>query len=408
MSPSSARQQAILEVGRRRGLVRGDVLDRILAEASATGLTQSLHSTLGQGQLDLLQEAARRSRYACPRGCVQLAFEDLATMAALACPRCAARLVPDGEAPGPRPTGAHPAAAGAPRLIGGYEVVEELGRGSFGVVYEVQRPGIARRFALKVLLRASDDPELLARFRLEAQIASKLEHPGIVGVFDAGQHGELPFLVMELCPGQTLRERLRRGPLAPEDAARLVAEVARAVAFANERGVLHRDLKPANIIIEAATGRPRVTDFGLARDRSLARSMTRTGDVVGTPAYAAPEQLRGERTLDARVDVYALGVVLYECLTGERPFLGADVVALAEQVLHGALRPPRALNPRVPAALEEVCLRALARERFERTATAARLAEDLEAFLAGGAPVARSSERRRQAGPRPPGGATGP
>ncbi|MCO5172095.1 MAG: serine/threonine protein kinase [Planctomycetes bacterium] len=399
MPASSARQQAILEVGRRRGLVRGDVLDRLLAEASGAGLTQSLHSVLGPGQLELLHDAARRTRFACPRGCVLLGFDDLATMAALACPRCATPLTPDGEAPASRPVGPPHPAAGAPRVIGGYEVVAELGRGAFGVVYEVRRPGLERAFALKVLLRAGEDPELLARFRLEAQVASKLHHPGVVGVFDAGQHGELPFLVMELCHGQTLRDRLRRGPLAPVDAARLVAEVARAVAFAHGHGVLHRDLKPANIIIDASTGRPRVTDFGLARDRSLARSMTRTGDVVGTPAYAAPEQLRGERGLDARVDVYALGVVLYECLTGERPFVGADVVSLAEQVLHGPLRPPRALTPGVPGALEEACLRALARERFQRTPTASALADELEAAVASSveAPAGRASERRRGA-----------
>jgi hypothetical protein len=177
------------------------------------------------------------------------------------------------------------------------------------------------------------------------------------------------------------------------EAARLVAEVARAVAYAHEQGVLHRDLKPANIILETNTGRPRVTDFGLARDRSLARSLTRSGDVVGTPAYAAPEQLRGDKTVDGRADVYALGVILYECVTGRRPFVGANVVELGEAVLRGRLRPPRELLPALPEALDAIVVRALARERDQRTPSARALTDELDAFVESQRPAAKAERR---------------
>jgi serine/threonine protein kinase len=404
ISSSGAHDEALLEVGRRQRLVHPERLELAAAAARGGTLGQSLRSLLTADELRGLQEAARRTRFGCPRGCVQVRFDELQSLQSLACPRCAAGLTGVEEAPLQRARrfdtaqGTGSPVVEAPRVVGGYEIQSLLGRGSFGVVYQVRRPGIERPFALKVLLNASSDPEMLARFRLEAAIASKLEHPGIVSVVATGQHEELPYLVMEFCAGKTLRERLREGPLPAADAARLVAEIARAVAYAHERGVLHRDLKPANIMLEASTGKPRVTDFGLARDRSLAASMTRTGDVIGTPAYASPEQLRGEKDVDARADVYALGVILYECLTGTRPFVGADVVSLAEAVLRGPLRPPTELDPRIPEPIERACLRALARDRRARTPRASDLAEELEAALV----ARRTSRRERARSPRPP------
>ncbi|MCA9307756.1 MAG: serine/threonine protein kinase, partial [Phycisphaerales bacterium] len=198
----------------------------------------------------------------------------------------------------------------------------------------------------KVLLEAPD-PTALARFQLEAAVASKLRHPGIVGVLDVGVHQGLPYLVLEYCRGQTLGAWLRSNPH-PElrEAVELVAQLARAAGFAHRQGVLHRDLKPANVILAEPDGRPRITDFGVARDRSLQRSMTRTGDVLGTPAYMAPEQLSADPDLvTARADVYALGVLLYELLTGTRPF---DAQSLIRAGFHELLRVIREDDPPKP------------------------------------------------------------
>jgi len=279
-----------------------------------------------------------------------------------------------GSAPSaPRPvTGAYQAAV--MRRIGPYRLLSELGRGSNGVVYLAQREGLSRRFALKVLRsNALDDPEAVARFHREADLASKLEHPGIVGVFDFGEDGGIYYYAMEYARGQTLKAFLaERAPMAPGEAVDLVEELARTVHFAHEQGVIHRDLKPANVILDPETGRPRVTDFGLARDRSGANNMTQTGDVVGTPVYMSPEQFRGER-VDRRADVYALGVILYEALAGARPFEAGDPASLAELVLEAPLRPPSALEPGLPKALDRVAAKALARERGDRYESAGAL-----------------------------------
>ncbi|MBX3471758.1 MAG: protein kinase, partial [Planctomycetes bacterium] len=315
-------------------------------------------------------------------------------------------------APGARVVDTHIGAAGGAagagggagpegRRLGAYTIERELGRGSNGVVYLARRPGLERPVAIKVL-KASDlaDDETVKRFELEAAVAQKLRDPGIVAVHEAGQEGETRYFVMEYCPGQTLKERLHAGALTPEEAARLVLALARTMAVAHAAGVLHRDLKPANVMIDAA-GRPRVTDFGLARDRSLLRSMTRTGDVIGTPFYMAPEQLRGERGADHRLDIYALGVVLYECLTRERPYRAETFVELVQLVTQSTTPPrPSALAPDVPPGLDAVVLKAMARDPDDRYATCTELADDIERVLARKRPRAPLP---RGAGERGPG-----
>jgi len=294
-----------------------------------------------------------------------------------------------------RAAGSGRLSAAPPRSLGGYVLLEELGRGSFGSVYRARRPGSGRDFALKVLRTA--DAEAVERFRAEVLLGRRLRHPGLVAAVDAGRDRGVPYAVMEFVAGETLDRRLGR-PVDPEWAARVVAAVARAVAAAHAAGVVHRDLKPANVILEAGTDRPRVTDLGLARDHSLVR-LTRTGDTLGTPAYMAPEQCEGARDVDGRADVYGLGVILYECLTGRRPFRAPSAVLLFREVVKGAFPRPREVAPEVPSAAEAICLRAMARDPGDRYATAEGLADDLEAFADDAAAVApaRRIDRARVA-----------
>ncbi|MBX3469727.1 MAG: serine/threonine protein kinase [Planctomycetes bacterium] len=273
---------------------------------------------------------------------------------------------------------------GGGRTIGPYTLLQEIGRGAGGVIFLARRPGLERRFAIKLLLGdMARDEEAVARFKREAAVASKVDDPGIIAVYDTGCDGGRYYYVMEFCPGPTLEARLMDGPMPHDDAARLVLSLARTVQAAHDRGVVHRDLKPANIIIEEGSGRPRVMDFGVARDVGANAGLSRTGELLGTPAYMAPEQLKGERDVDHRVDVYALGVILFECLAGRRPHVAATTVQLAERVIMEDAPALRTVAPTAPPALELVCRRALARDRAGRYDQARALARDLERYLAG-------------------------
>jgi tetratricopeptide (TPR) repeat protein len=281
------------------------------------------------------------------------------------------------------------------RMVGPYTLAKEIGRGAGGVIFLAHRAGLERRFAVKVLLGGMlGDEDAVKRFQLEAAVASKIDDPGIVTVFDTGCDGGRYYYAMEYCPGQTLEARLAKGALEPTEAARIILSLARTMQAAHERNVIHRDLKPANVIIEEGTGRPRVMDFGVARDPSLLRSLSRTGQLLGTPVYMAPEQLLGARDVDARVDVYSLGVMLYELVSGKRPHSAPTTVLLAERVAHEDAKPLRELAPGAPAPLEAICGRALARDRDARYESARALARDLERFLAGRDVVAASPRRR--------------
>jgi WD40 repeat protein len=290
--------------------------------------------------------------------------------------------------PDPLLTVGRPADAGgpegpAPASVPRYEVLEELGRGGMGVVYKARDTRLGRLVALKMILHAHHaGPSERDRFRDEARAVARLSHPNVVQVYEVGETGGLPFFALEFFPGGSLARRLGGTPLPPGDAARLVEVLARAVQAAHEAGVVHRDLKPANVLL-AADGTPKVADFGLAKLAGGDSGRTATGAVLGTPSYMAPEQAQGKKEVGPQVDVYALGAVLYECLTGRPPFRAATPAHTVLQVLREEPAPPRRLNPQVPADLETVCLKCLAKEPAQRYPSAAALAEDLRRFGAG-------------------------
>ena len=244
------------------------------------------------------------------------------------------------------------------------------------MVFLARRPG-GELCALKVLLGHADE-EAHKRFELEAAIARRLEHPAIARVLDVGRAGEHRYYAMEHCPGSTLRQRLKLERLRPRETAQLIAALAGAMAYAHAQGVVHRDLKPANVILSPRG--PRITDFGLARDRSLAESLTRTGDVLGTPNYMSPEQFRGEKTVGPAADVWGLGVIFYQCLTGELPFKADTPLHMAGQVQQVEPERPRRLQPDVPPELEALCLRCLHKVAQSRP-SAAELAAGLADWL---------------------------
>ena len=312
---------------------------------------------------------------------------------------------------GDRPTlPAAPAEPGPqPDSFGDYEIVGELGRGGMGVVYKARQKSLGRTVALKMMreARLSSDADR-ARFRQEAEAVARLQHPNIVTVYEVGDRDGLPYIVMEYVEGRTLGQRLSDGPLPPREAARLVAEVARAVQHAHEQGILHRDLKPANILLQSPQSSvlspqlkdsrlgigdgglrtPKVTDFGLAKRLSVSPASvrewrTQTGAIVGTPGYMAPEQATGRRELTPATDVYALGAILYECLTGRPPFQATNPVDALMMVVEQEPVPPRLLVSGIDRDLELICLKCLQKPPELRYAAAGALAADLEAFLAG-------------------------
>jgi WD40 repeat protein/tRNA A-37 threonylcarbamoyl transferase component Bud32 len=264
--------------------------------------------------------------------------------------------------------------------VPGYEILAELGRGGMGVVYKARQVKANRIVALKIILagQLASDADV-RRFREEADAVALLEHPNIVPLYDVGEYSGQHYFTMKLVEGGSLADQ---AGLPPVRAARIVAQVARAVHHAHQRGILHRDLKPANILLDRE-GVPHVTDFGLARRLQSASDLTRTGDILGTPSYMAPEQTAGRKDLTTAVDVWGLGTVLFECLTGQPPFRGATAVDTLVQVNEGEPPRPSALIPEIPRDLETVCLKCLEKEPNRRYAGALELARDLERWLAG-------------------------
>jgi serine/threonine-protein kinase len=287
-----------------------------------------------------------------------------------------------------------------PATLDGYELLQEIGRGAMGVVYKAWDPRLKRFVALKVLISGEHASTIdLARFRAEAQAAAGLSHRNIVSVYQVGECEGKAYFGMQYVEGTTLAAMVRDGPLPPREAARLVGLIARAVEHAHRHGVLHRDLKPSNVLLDKE-GQPLVTDFGLAKRQAASTSsstdgtasLTATGMIVGTPSYMAPEQAAAEPgSVGPASDVYSLGAILYELLTGRPPFQAASAVDVLLLVRTEEVVRPRQLNPGIDADLEFICLKCLEKRPQHRYSSAGKLADDLEAFLSGEPVSARSS-----------------
>jgi serine/threonine protein kinase len=309
--------------------------------------------------------------------------------------------------------------------IPGYEILGELGRGGMGVVYLARQVGLKRLVALKMILGGAHAGQAdLARFRLEAQAVARLQHPGIVQVYEIGTHEGMPFLSLEYCAGGSLASYLQGTPLPPRQAAELLEAVARAVHAAHQANIIHRDLKPANILLQRKTTTdqtpasavvglagvsssvlsvvdfiPKITDFGLAKSLQVSGSsvrkgehgLTQTGAIMGTPSYLAPEQASGIPSKIGRAcDIYGLGSILYEALTGRPPFIAATQLDTVLQVLEHEPVPPAIFNHVIDADLERITLKCLEKKPEQRYATAEDLADDLARYLRGEPVKARS------------------
>jgi tRNA A-37 threonylcarbamoyl transferase component Bud32 len=287
----------------------------------------------------------------------------------------AATLPPSADSPG--------LARGEPSRIAGYEILGELGQGAMGVVYKARQVGLNRLVALK-MIRAGEfaGPAERQRFQAEAEAVARLKHPGIVQIYEIGEHQGLPFFSLEFCPGGSLAAKHGGTPVLPKEAAQMVATLARAMQAAHAAGIIHRDLKPANVLV-AEDGALKVTDFGLAKQLDQA-GQTASGAVMGTPSYMAPEQAAGQsKAIGPAADVYALGAILYELLTGRPPFRAATVVDTLMQVVADEPVRPRRWVATLPRDLETVCLKCLSKAAANRYASAQDLADDLERWLAG-------------------------
>ncbi len=303
------------------------------------------------------------------------------------------------------------------RRVAGYEILGELGHGGMGVVYKALQPGLRRVVALKMIGgHGSGGAEGLARFRAEAEAVARLQHVNIVQVYEVGEHDGQPFVALEYVEGGSLAERLRGTPLPPREAAHLLVDLARAMQHAHDRGIIHRDLKPANVLLQPrsadsgtrqdnkprpAAARtdatsadislrlaqdviPKIADFGLAKYLDAERGQTRSGMIMGTPSYMPPEQAEGRQgQIGPATDVYALGAILYEILTGRPPFLAASTLDTLRQVISEEPMMPSRLARGTPRDLETICLKCLHKDLRKRYPSAAELAADLERYLAG-------------------------
>jgi serine/threonine protein kinase len=267
-------------------------------------------------------------------------------------------------------------------VVGKFEVIARLGGGAMGVVYKCRQPGLDRPVAVKVLLsKQHANAEQVLRFQREAKAAAGLTHPNIVQVYDVGTDSDFNYIVMEYVDGWPLDTLIGTPVLTVEITLRLVYHVARALQAAHGQGIIHRDIKPSNILIQRS-GQPKLADFGLAKSVLDSEKLSKSGDLIGTPRYMAPEQALAEaEQIDARADVYSLGAVMYEMLTGKAPADGPNILSIIRKVSDEEPTPIRQVKPDVPEEVAAICHRALCKDRQTRYQTAAQLADAVQDYL---------------------------
>ncbi len=291
-------------------------------------------------------------------------------------------LPPTEEMPPDGPKSRKPRGKQIGPALPGYEILEVIGRGGMGVVYKALHLRLDRLVALKMVLAgAHASPDELARFSIESQAVAQLQHPGIVQIYEVGEHDGLPYFSLEFVSGGSLAHKIDGKPQPMREAAEMVRELALAMREAHRRNIIHRDLKPANVLL-TSDGAPKITDFGLAKRLDADSQQTHTGAIMGSPSYMAPEQAWGQtHQIGPLTDVYALGAILYEMLIGRPPFQGASVIETIELVRTEEPVPPTRLQPKIPVDLETICLKCLQKDPARRYPDANSLAEDLQRFL---------------------------
>ena len=307
------------------------------------------------------------------------------------CPKCLLGNVLGGAQPESIPA-TITASNNQPRCVGDYELIEEIARGGMGVVYKARQVSLNRIVALKMILKGEfASIQEVQRFQSEAEAAGGLDHPNILPVYEIGQEENWHYFSMRLIEGRTLEQTMASHTLLPRASAALMVTVARAVHHAHQHGILHRDLKPANILMDR-NGEPHISDFGLAKHVGKDRGATESGVIMGTPSYMSPEQASGHaKGVTTAADVYSLGAIFYQMLTGRPPFEGATALELLRRVVEQDAERPRLINPKVDRDLEAICLKCLEKDPRHRYDSAEALAEDLTRFLNGEPIVAVAS-----------------